>query len=108
MLFLPIVKYVVINWICYFILEIIIKLKSLAVATEVNECYPETCQVINGRRWLTVSYHSHQSPSVDFPKSVIYENRTYYYMSFNSDSWLVSYAAAGGRAWHERYCTDFA
>lgn len=80
-------------------------LKSLAVATAVNDFYPETCSPdSNGRLWLTVSYQSHQTPSIDFPKAVTYEDRKYYYMSFNSDSGLVSYASAEGRAWHERYC----
>jgi hypothetical protein len=78
--------------------------KTLAVATAVNDFYPDTCQIINGRMWITASYHSLQTPCVDFPKAITYEDRKFYYMSYNSDTWLVSYAAAEGRAWHERYC----
>ena len=77
---------------------------KLATATAVNDFYPDTYQVIDGRRWLSVSYKACQSPSVDFPKSVTYDGRVFYYMSYNSDHKLVSYASAEGRAWHERYC----
>jgi hypothetical protein len=88
-----------------FRLEFMIMLESLAVATAVNDFYPDTCnRDNNGRLWLSGGYKAHQSPSVDFPKSVTYESRVYYYMSFNSDSMLVSYAAKEARAWHERYC----
>lgn len=79
--------------------------KVKAVATAITGFYPDSmCQTGTGRKWLTVNYRENQDPSIDFPKSVQYEGNVYYWMSYNSDKMNVSYAAAEGRKYHERYC----
>ena len=81
------------------------KVKAKAIATAITGFYPDGMyQKGTGRKWLTVSYRENQDPSIDFPKSVQYEGKVYYWMSFNSDKMIVSYASAGWRSYHERYC----
>lgn len=76
----------------------------MSTATAINEFTPDTCTPdVNGRKWLTVSYTDQENPATDFPKIVSYEGERYYWMSFNSDKNVVIYAAAGDRAYHERY-----
>jgi len=73
-------------------------------AYAINEFCPDSCTTDNyGRKWLQVSYTEDQYPPKDFPNIVSYEGERYYWMSFNSDHMYVTYAAAQGRAFHNKY-----
>ena len=74
------------------------------IATRVDEFCPDSCITDNyGRKWLQVSYTEDQCPRTDFPNIVNYDGERYYWMSFNSDHMYVTYAAAQGRAFHNKY-----
>ena len=79
-----------------------------AKTSRLDEFAPDSCQCgEDGRFWLTVGYTLNQDPQYDFPVIVEYDGSRYYKMSHNSDKMIVIYAAAAGRAYHERYCDQF-
>ena len=77
-----------------------------AVAIRVDEFLPDSFFTdAKGRNWLHVNY-THPAPFEVFPAVVDYHGAVYYRMSYNSDEKIVVYAAASGRAWHERFCEN--
>lgn len=56
----------------------------------------------DGRPWIFAKFTESDNPN-EYPKVVEYDGLRYYFMSYNSDSMEVAYAASQGKPYHLRY-----